>query len=96
MHLEQSQKDSGRLKNKRTSREHQDYCIIKIGHNTKMRPGDLRMLNFSQNPVRNNQLTLVGKTPKEDTTTTTTTTNNNNNNNNNNNYYYNNNNNNGL
>ena len=37
-------KGTGRLGNKRTSREHSDYGIIKIGPNTGKNPGDLLSL----------------------------------------------------
>ena len=59
MLLEQSLKVSegtGRLGKKKTSRDHPDYCIIKIGQTS---PGDLKRLAVTQTPVRNHQLTLV-------------------------------------
>ena len=39
-------KRTGRLGNKRTSREHPDYRIIKTGQNTEKSPGDLRRLSL--------------------------------------------------
>ena len=55
---------NGRLGNKRTSRDHLDNSIIKIGQNTEKSPGDLRKLAVTQIPARNQQLTLVGKSLK--------------------------------
>ena len=52
-------KEIGGLGNKRTSRDHQNYCIIKIGQYTEKSPGDLRRLVVTQIPVKNHQLTLV-------------------------------------
>ena len=52
---------NGRLGNKRASRDHSDYSLIKIVQNTKKSPGDLKRLAVSQTPVRNNQLTVVGE-----------------------------------
>ena len=50
---------SGGLENKRTSRDHPNYCIIKIGQNTEKVPEDLWRLVVTQTPVRNHQLTVV-------------------------------------
>ena len=50
------------LGNKRTSRDHPNYWIIKISQNTKESPGDLKRLAVTQ--VRNYQLMLVWKTRK--------------------------------
>ena len=52
------------LGNKKTSREHSNYCIIKIGCNTEKSPGDLKRFGVTRTPVRNHRLTLVGKTRK--------------------------------
>ena len=49
----------------RTSRDHPDYMIIKIGQNTEQSPGDLKRLAVTQTPLRNHQLTLLGKILKE-------------------------------
>ena len=46
---------TGRLRN---------YNIIKIGHNTKKSPRELRSLFVSQTPLENHQITLVWKTLK--------------------------------
>ena len=52
-------KGTGWLVNKRTSRDHPNYRIIKIGQNTEKSPRDLRRLAVTQIPLRNQQLTLV-------------------------------------
>ena len=51
-------KGTGRLGNKRTSRDHPGNSIIKIGYNTEKNPGDLRR-PFTQAHVKNNQLMPV-------------------------------------
>ena len=51
-------KESGRLGIKRTSGDHTYYCIVKIGQNTEMSPGDLRRIAVIQTLVENHQLTL--------------------------------------
>ena len=50
-------KETGRLGNQRTSGDHPDYSMIKIGKNTEKNPGDLRRLTVTR--VKNHQLTLV-------------------------------------
>ena len=45
--------------NRKTSRDHPNYRIIKIGLNTEKSPGDLRRLAVTQTPVRKHRLTLV-------------------------------------
>ena len=57
-------KGTGRRRNQRTRGDHPDYSI-KIGQNTEKSSGDLRRLVIAQTPVKNHQLTLVGKTRKE-------------------------------
>ena len=57
-------KETGRLRNKRTSRDYPDYCIVKFIQNTEKSPGDLRRLVLIQTPAESNQLTLVRKTFK--------------------------------
>ena len=52
------------LGNKRTSGDHPNDSIIKIGQNTEKSPGDLRKLAVTQTPGRNHQLTIVWKTLK--------------------------------
>ena len=39
--------------------------ITENGQNTEKSPGDLRGLDVTQTPVKNHQLTLIGKTLKE-------------------------------
>ena len=46
------------------SRDNLNYSIIKISQNTEKSPGDLMRLAVTQTPVKNYQLTLVGKTLK--------------------------------
>ena len=53
---------TGGLRNKRTSGDHPNYCIIEIGQNTEKSPGDLRRLTVIQAPLKDNQLKLVWKT----------------------------------
>ena len=50
-------KGTGGLGNQRTSRDHPDYSIIKIGQNTQKSPGDFMRLGFIETSVRNRQLT---------------------------------------
>ena len=45
-------KGTARLGNKRKSRGHPDYSIIKIGHNTEKSPGNWRRLAVSQLQLR--------------------------------------------
>ena len=54
----------GGLGNKKMSGEYTNYSIIKIGQKIKS-PEDLRRLPVISSPVRNDQLTLVGKLSKE-------------------------------
>ena len=49
------------LRDKRTSGDHPNNSIIKIGLNTEKSPEDLRRLTVTQTPVVNHQLTLVWK-----------------------------------
>ena len=51
----------GGLGNKRTCRDHPNVIIIVFGQNTESYPGDFRRLAVTQTPVRNHQLTLLGK-----------------------------------
>ena len=57
-------KGTGKLRNLRTSRDHPDYYITKIGQNTEKSPGDMRRLAVTQTPAKNHQLTMVRKTLK--------------------------------
>ena len=54
-------KGIGNLGNNRTSRDHPDYNIIKIGQNIEKSPGDL----LSQTHLRNHQLKMTRKILKE-------------------------------
>ena len=47
---------TGGFENKRTSGDHLNYSIIKIGQNTEKNHGDLRGLTITQTPTRNHQL----------------------------------------
>ena len=50
---------TGRFGNKRTSGDHPNYSIIKIGQNTEKSPEDLRRLAVTQTPVKDHQLMLM-------------------------------------
>ena len=54
-------KGTGGVGNKRTSGDHPNYSMVKIGQNTKKSLGDLKRLAVTQTTVENPQLTLVGK-----------------------------------
>ena len=54
---------TGGLENKRTREDHPNYNI-KVGQNTEKSQGDLRRLAVTQTPMRNHQLTRMGKTLK--------------------------------
>ena len=51
-------KVTGRLRNKRTSRDHRNYSIINIDQNPEKIPRDLRRFAVNQTSVRNHQLRL--------------------------------------
>ncbi len=51
-------KESGRLRNQRTSGDHPDNIVIKIRQNTEKSPADSRSLTVTQTLVKNHQLTL--------------------------------------
>ena len=55
---------TGGFRNKRTSGDHPNYSIIKIGQNTEKSPGDLKRLPVTKTPVRNHWLILVRKSLK--------------------------------
>ena len=55
----------GTVGNRRTSQDHPNYNIVKIGQKTKKSPGDLRKFAVTQTPVKYYQLTLVWKTRQE-------------------------------
>ena len=52
-------KEAGRFGNWRTTRDHLNHSIVKIGRNIQKSPGDLRRLAVTQYPVKNHQQTLV-------------------------------------
>ena len=54
-------KGTGGRESRRTRGDHQNYYIIENGQNTEKSPGDLRKLAVTQTPVKDNQLTLMGK-----------------------------------
>ena len=47
----------GRVGNQSMSRDHPNYCIIKISQNTEKSPGDLKKLVVTA--VKDHQLTLI-------------------------------------
>ena len=51
-------KGTGRLENKRTSKDHPDHCIIKVSQNTEESPGDLRRFAITQTLVKVHQVKL--------------------------------------
>ena len=57
-------KGTGRLGNKRSSGDHLNCSIVKIGQNTDNSPVDLRRLAVTWTVVKDHQLMLVGKTLK--------------------------------
>ena len=52
-------KQTGRLGNKRTSGDHPDFSILKIGQNTDKSPRDLKIIVCAYNPVKDQQVTLI-------------------------------------
>ena len=54
----------GRVGNRRISRDHPNYSIIKIVQNTETSPGNLRWVGVIQTAVKDHQQTLVWKTLK--------------------------------
>ena len=50
---------TGRVRNRRASRDHSNYSIGKSDENTEKSPGDLRRLAIIHTPVRGNHLKLV-------------------------------------
>ena len=47
------------LRNKRTSKDHPNYSMVKIVQNTEKSPGDMRRLAVTQTPAKDHQQTLV-------------------------------------
>ena len=58
--------ETGRLGNKKISREYPDYSIIKISQNTEKSPEDLMRLAVTTTQVRSHQLALVWKSLKRE------------------------------
>ena len=54
-------KTTGRVGNRMIFQDHPKYNIVEIDQNTENCPGDLRRLAITQTPVKDHQLTLVGK-----------------------------------
>ena len=54
-------KGPGKFGSWSASGDHPNNSIIENGQNTEKSPGDLRRLDFNQSPVKNHQLTLMGK-----------------------------------
>ena len=52
---QQIDKRTGGLKNKRTSGDHPNDSIIKIGQNTEKSPGDLRRLAVTRTPTKHDR-----------------------------------------
>ena len=52
----------GRTRNQRTSGDHVNYGIVRIGPNTVKSPGDWRRLALTLDPVKYQQLWLMWKT----------------------------------
>ena len=52
-------KETGGLGGWRTSGDHPNYSIIKIGQNPEKSPGDLRRLDVTQTAVKDHQLKLM-------------------------------------
>ena len=50
------------LKIRGENRDHPNYNIVEVGQNTEKILGDPRRLAVTQTPLKNYQLTLVGKT----------------------------------
>ena len=55
-------KRTGRIGNKKTSRDHPNHSVIKIGQNTEKSPVDLKRQTVTQTPMKNHPLSLVWKT----------------------------------
>ena len=58
-------KGTGGLENKRTNGDHPNYYTIEIGQNTEKSPGNLRRLAVTEILVKDHQLTVILKTPKQ-------------------------------
>ena len=60
--LQRIGKETGRVGNKRTSGDNSNYRIIKIDYNTEESSGNLRRLGVTHTPMKDHELTRVGKT----------------------------------
>ena len=58
-------KGNRQLRNQRKSRDYPDYSILEIGQKAEKKPGDMRRLAFTQNPVKKHHLALVRKILKK-------------------------------
>ena len=47
-----SEKEVGRVENRRRNGDHSDYKIVDIGQNTQKSPGDLRRFAVTQTPIK--------------------------------------------
>ena len=54
-------KGAGGVGNQKTSRDHPNYNITKIGQNRENCPGDFRRLAVTQTPVKDHHLMMVRK-----------------------------------
>ena len=54
-----------RIGNRKTNRDHPNYSNVENGENTEKSAADIRRLTVTQTPVKDRQLTVVSKTPKE-------------------------------
>ena len=52
-------KVTGKVGNRRMSRDRPNYSITKIDQNTEKSPGDLNRLAVSETPEKDHQLTLI-------------------------------------
>ena len=59
--LQRLGKGAERVRNRRQSRDHLSYRIVKIGQNTDKSPRELWSLVVTQTPVKDYQLTLARK-----------------------------------
>ena len=56
------ERKTGGIGNYRKNRNHTDYSISEIVHNTEKSPGDLRRLAVTQTPMKDQPQTLMWKT----------------------------------
>ena len=53
--------EAGRVRTRRTNRDHPNYSIVLIGQNTEKSPGDLTRLVVPRTPAKDHQPTFVWK-----------------------------------